>query len=242
MRYVCIHGHFYQPPRENPWLEIVEVEDSAYPYHDWNERITAECYGPNAWSRILDDRGRIVRIVNNYAWISFDFGPTLLSWLEREAPELYRAILDADREGCQRLDGHGPAMAHPYHHVILPLASERDRRTELVWGLRDFEHRFGRRPEGIWLPETAVDLPTLEAVAALGLRFVVLAPHQAVAVRPPGFSGWQDVSGGRVETTRPYRVVLPSGRELAAFFYDGAIARDVAFGDLLNDGRQLAAR
>lgn len=242
MRSVCIHGHFYQPPRENPWLEIVELEDSAYPYHDWNERITAECYGPNAWSRILDPRGRIVRIVNNYAWISFDFGPTLLWWLEREAPDVYHAILDADREGCERFNGHGPAIAHPYHHVILPLANEHDRRTELLWGIRDFEHRFGRRPEGIWLPETAVDLPTLELVAEFGIRFVILAPHQAAAVRPPGFSGWQDVSGGRVETTRPYRVVLPSGRDLVAFFYDGAIARDVAFGDLLNDGRQLAAR
>jgi len=242
VRYVCIHGHFYQPPRENPWLEVVELEDSAYPYHDWNERITAECYGPNAWSRILDARGRITRIVNNYAWISFDFGPTLLWWLEQAAPEVYQAILEADRQGRQRFGGHGPAIAHPYHHVILPLANERDRRTELLWGIRDFTYRFGRRPEGIWLPETAVDLATLEVVAELGITFTILAPHQAAAVRPPGFSGWQDVSGGRVETTRPYRVTLPSGRELVVFFYDGAIARDVAFGDLLQDGRRLAAR
>ncbi|MDW8059560.1 MAG: DUF3536 domain-containing protein [Thermomicrobium sp.] len=242
MRYVCIHGHFYQPPRENPWLEIVELEDSAYPYHDWNERITAECYGPNAWSRILDARGRIIRIVNNYSWISFDFGPTLLRWLEQEAPEVYRAILAADREGCERFDGHGPAIAHPYHHTILPLADERDRRTELLWGLRDFECRFGRRPEGIWLPETAVDLATLELVAQLGISFTILAPHQAAAVRAPGFTQWEDVSGGRVDPTRPYRVTLPSGRTIVVFFYDGPISRDVAFGDLLNDGRQLAAR
>jgi len=242
VRYVCIHGHFYQPPRENPWLEIVELEDSAYPYHDWNQRITAECYGPNAWSRILDANGRIVRIVNNYAWISFDFGPTLLRWLEQQAPEVYRAIIEADREGRERFAGHGPAIAHPYHHVILPLANERDRRTELLWGIRDFAYRFGRRPEGIWLPETAVDLATLDLVAQLGITFTILAPHQAGAVRAPGFSQWQDVSGGRVDPTRPYRVTLPSGRTLAVFFYDGPIARDVAFGDLLNDGRLLAAR
>lgn len=242
MRYVCIHGHFYQPPRENPWLEVVELEDSAYPYHDWNERITAECYGPNAWSRILDAQGRIIRIVNNYSWISFDVGPTLLAWLAREAPEVYAAIIAADREGRDRFAGHGPAIAHPYHHVILPLANERDRRTELLWGLRDFLHRFGRPPEGIWLPETAVDLATLDTVAELGISFTILAPQQALAVRPPGFTGWIDVSGGRVDTTRPYRVRLPSGREIAVFFYDGAIAHEVAFGDLLRDGRQLAAR
>ncbi len=242
MKYVCIHGHFYQPPRENPWLEVVELEDSAYPYHDWNERITAECYGPNAWSRILDAHGRIIRIVNNYAWISFDFGPTLLRWLEQEAPDVYRAILAADREGCERFAGHGPAIAHPYHHVILPLANERDRRTELLWGLRDFEYRFGRRPEGIWLPETAVDLVTLDLVAQLGITFTILAPHQAAAVRAPGFTAWQDVSGGRVDPTRPYRVSLPSGRSIVVFFYDGPLSRDVAFGDLLNDGRLFAAR
>ncbi len=242
MRYVCIHGHFYQPPRENPWLDIVEIEDSAYPYHDWNERITAECYGPNAWSRILDERGRIVRIVNNYAWISFDFGPTLLRWLEREAPEVYQAILAADREGCARFEGHGPAIAHPYHHVILPLANERDRRTELLWGIRDFAARFGRHPEGIWLPETAVDSATLELVAEFGISFTILSPYQAAAVRAPRFTQWEDVSGGRVDPTRPYRVTLPSGRSITVFFYDGPIARDVAFGGLLQDGRQLAAR
>lgn len=241
MKFVCIHGHFYQPPRENPWLEIVEIEDSAYPYHDWNERITAECYGPNGWSRILDARGRITRILNNYAWMSFDFGPTLLQWLESAAPEVYRRILQADREGQEHFLGHGPALAHPYHHVILPLAHPRDRRTELLWGVRDFLYRFGRKPEGIWLPETAVDTATLEAVANLGLSFTILAPHQARAVRPPGFTNWIDVSGGRLETTRPYRVVLPSGRSIAVFFYDGALSHEVAFGDLLQDGRQLGA-
>ena len=163
-RYVCIHGHFYQPPRENPWLEEIEQQDSARPYHDWNERITAECYGPNALARILDG-DRIVRIVNNYAYVSFNCGPTLLSWLEAHAPEVYRGIQEADRESAGRFGGHGSAMAQPYNHMILPLASRRDQATQVVWGLRDFRRRFGREPEGMWLPETAVDVASLEVLA-----------------------------------------------------------------------------
>ena len=162
---ICIHGHFYQPPRENPWLEAVETQDSAAPYHDWNERITAECYAPNAWARILDGENRIVSIVNNYASISFNFGPTLLSWLEEREPEVYRAILQADAESRGRFSGHGSAMAQAYNHAILPLANERDRRTQVAWGAADFRRRFGREPEGMWLPETAADTPSLEALA-----------------------------------------------------------------------------
>src|SRR5690606_25125937 len=165
-RYVCIHGHFYQPPRENPWLEAVEQQDSAQPYHDWNERITAECYEPNAWSRILNEQGRIWRIVNNYASISFDFGPTLLSWMQQHAPEVYAAILEADRQSMERFGGHGSALAQAFHHAILPLCNDRDKYTQVIWGIADFEHRFGRKPEGMWLPETAVNTPTLEVLAA----------------------------------------------------------------------------
>src|ERR1043165_7576823 len=157
-RYVCIHGHFYQPPRENPWLEEIELQDSAYPYHDWNERISAECYAPNAASRILDDQQRIAGMANNYAKISFNFGPTLLSWLEAKSPFVYRAILEGDRLGQQTYSGHGSALAQAYNHMIMPLANRRDKVTQVMWGIRDFERRFRRRPEGMWLPETAVDL------------------------------------------------------------------------------------
>ena len=263
-RYLCIHGHFYQPPRENPWLEAIERQDSAYPFHDWNERVTAECYAPNAVSRILDEEGRIVELANNYERISFNFGPTLLHWLEHHAEDTYEAILEADRRSIERFGGHGSALAQVYNHMIMPLANERDRRTQVIWGVRDFEHRFGRSPEGIWLAETAVDIPTLEAVAEQGLRFTILAPNQAGRIRPladtrpdPGVpggadagegdapepeEGWMDVSGGRVDPTRPYLCRLPSGREIVLFFYDGPISRAVAFEGLLRSGDKFASR
>jgi alpha-amylase/alpha-mannosidase (GH57 family) len=240
-RYVCIHGHFYQPPRENPWLEAIEHQDEAYPYHDWNELINAESYGPNADARILDPQRRIVRIVNNYASINFDFGPTLLSWLEQHARDTYRAVLDADRVSARHFHGHGSAMAQAYNHVIMPLANARDRHTQVVWGLYDFEHRFGRPAEGMWLPETAVDMASLEELAAAGIRYTVLAPHQASAVRRLGEHEWLQVDA-RIDTTQPYLCRLPSGRELAVFFYDGPASRAVAFEGLLKNGELLAQR
>jgi alpha-amylase/alpha-mannosidase (GH57 family) len=239
-RYLCVHGHFYQPPRENPWLEVIEQQDSAYPYHDWNERITAECYGPNSEARMLDSLDRIVRIVNNYARISLNFGPTLLEWLREHARETYDAIIAADRDSIARL-GHGSAMAQAYNHVIMPLASDRDRRTQVRWGVRDFEVRFGRRPAGMWLPETAVDIPTLEDLAAAGIRFTILAPHQAARVKPPG-RDWQDVQGGQIDTRRAYLQRLPSGAEITLFFYDGPTSRAVAFEGLLRNGEHFAQR
>jgi alpha-amylase/alpha-mannosidase (GH57 family) len=241
-RYVCIHGHFYQPPRENPWLEAIEVQDSAYPYHDWNERIDVECYAANAASRILDERERIVAIVNNYARLSFDFGPTLLSWMQTESPDAYVAVLAADRESRETFSGHGSALAHVYNHVILPLSNGRDKRTQIVWGIRDFETRFGRTPEGMWLPETAVDLESLEVLAAAGIRFTVLAPHQAARERAIGEVAWKDVAPGEIDTTRAYRLGLPSGASIAVFFYDGPVSRDVAFGGLLHSGERFASR
>jgi alpha-amylase/alpha-mannosidase (GH57 family) len=242
-RYVCVHGHFYQPPRENPWLEDVELQDSAYPYHDWNERITAECYEPNTASRILDQEGWIRRIVNNYARMSFNFGPTVLSWLETNEPEVYRAVIEADRQSRERFSGHGSALAQPYNHMIMPLANRRDKYTQVLWGIRDFEHRFGRRPQGMWLPETAVDLETLEVMAELGIAFTILAPHQARRVRKMDTANWQDVSRGGLDTTMPYRVRLPeSGRTIDVFFYNGEISRAVAFEGLLNDGEAFAKR
>jgi alpha-amylase/alpha-mannosidase (GH57 family) len=182
-RYVCIHGHFYQPPRENPWLETVEVQDSAAPYHDWNDRITAECYAPNGAARITDMEDRIVRIVNNYSRMSFNFGPTLLSWLADNAPRAYRMILDADRVSAERFSGHGSAMAQVYNHIIMPLANRRDAVTQIRWGIADFESRFGRKPEGMWLAETAVNRAVLDLMAQEGIKFTVLAPNQCARIR-----------------------------------------------------------
>ncbi len=244
-RYVCIHGHFYQPPRENPWLEAIEQQDSAYPYHDWNERITAECYAPNGHSRILDAAGRIARLVNNYSRISFNFGPTLLSWMERHAPAAYAPVVEADRLSAERFGGHGSALAQVYNHVIMPLANRRDKLTQVRWGTADFERRFGRPPEGMWLAETAVDLETLDLLAAEGIKFTILSPYQAARVRARGGAApgaWEDATGGRIDPTRAYECALPSGRSIALFFYDGPIARAVAFEGLLHSGERLAAR
>ncbi|MGQ9571882.1 MAG: DUF3536 domain-containing protein [Dehalococcoidia bacterium] len=241
-RYICVHGHFYQPPRENPWLEAIESQDSAYPYHDWNERITAECYAPNSASRILDDRGRIVQIVNNYARMSFDFGPTLLSWLEKRAPDVYAAILAADEESQRTFSGHGSALAQAYNHMILPLANRRDKYTQVLWGIRDFEHRFGRKPEGMWLPETAVDVETLDIMSEFGIQFTILAPHQASQVRRIGGRAWRDVSGERIYPSRPYLLRLPSGQQINLFFYDAPISRAIAFEGLLARGESFAER
>jgi alpha-amylase/alpha-mannosidase (GH57 family) len=239
---ICVHGHFYQPPRENPWLEVVELQDSAHPYHDWNERITAECYATNSASRILDDQNRIIRLVNNYSKISFNFGPTLLAWMEKHAREVYEGILDADGRSRTMFSDHGSAIAQPYNHMILPLAERRDKVTQIVWGIRDFEHRFNRRPEGMWLPETAVDLETLDIMADHDIRFTILAPRQARRIRPSGGERWYDVSGERIDPTMPYVQPLPSGRKIAIFFYDGPVSKAVAFEGLLNRGESLAQR
>ncbi|HZS00166.1 MAG TPA: DUF3536 domain-containing protein [Chloroflexota bacterium] len=242
-RYVCVHGHFYQPPRENPWLEAIELQDSAYPYHDWNERITAECYAPNAASRILDDRGRIVKLVNNYAQISFNFGPTLLQWMSEKAPGVYHEIIAADADSQKRFGGHGSAIAQAYNHMILPLANQRDKCTQVLWGTRDFEHRFGRRPEGMWLPETAVDLESLAILAEQGIRYTILAPYQARRVRPIGDTAWGDVGPEGIDPRMPYLLRLPGTRRtLTLFFYNGPISRAVAFEGLLSNGEYFAHR
>jgi alpha-amylase/alpha-mannosidase (GH57 family) len=241
-RYVCIHGHFYQPPRENPWLEMVEIQDSAYPFHDWNERITAECYGPNAVARILGSDGRITRLFNNYSRISFNFGPTLLAWMEAKVPDIYQRVLDADRESRDRFSGHGSALAQVYNHQIMPLADRTDKTTQVVWGIRDFRHRFGRDPEGMWLAETAADLETLEVLAEHGIRFTILAPNQAARVRQVGTKDWQDVSGSLIDPSVPYLQRLPSGKSIALFFYDGPVSRAVAFEKLLIRGEAFAGR
>jgi len=241
-RCVCIHGHFYQPPRENPWLEAVEVQDSAYPYHDWNERIADECYAPNAASRLLDSEGKIANIVNNYERMSFNFGPTLLRWLKADRPDVYEAVRAADGASRERFGGHGAALAQAYSHLIMPLANEADKRTQVVWGLRDFAHHFGRAAEGMWLPETAVDLSSLTIMAEQGIKFTVLAPHQARRVRKVGEKRWRDVREGKVNPRRPYLCRLPSGRSIAIFFYDGPVSHGIAFDGLLSSGEAFGKR
>ena len=239
-KYICVHGHFYQPPRENPWLEAIERQVSAHPYHNWNQRVSAECYQPNGVARILDKSGRIEKIINNYARISFNFGPTLLSWLEAEEPIVYERILEADKESRERFSGHGSAMAQGYNHAILPLCNKRDKITQVLWGIRDFIHRFGRMPEGMWLPETAVGLETLDIMARAGIKFAVLAPHQAARIRKRGESAWRDAAGCPLDAA--YEISLPEGRKMALFFYNGAISNAVGFEKLLSDGSHFLDR
>ena len=242
-KYVCIHGHFYQPPRENPWLEYVELQDSAYPYHDWNARITEECYRQNAASRILGPEKRIIEIVSNYESISFDFGPTLLYWLESHAPDVYEMILEADRRSREKYGGHGCAVAQAHGHIIMPLANTRDKYTQVIWGIEDFKGRFQRDPEGMWLPETAVDLATLDVLAEHGIKFTILAPRQARRVRKLAKgSRWKDVNEGDLDTSLPYLCNLPSGRQIALFFYNGPVSHGIAYGGLLHSGENFASR
>ena len=247
-KYLCIHGHFYQPPRENPWLEFVEYQASAQPYHDWNERITRECYGPNARARLHDQEGQIKKLLNNYERMSFNFGPTLLSWMEKAHPWIYDQILAADLASQDRYKGHGNALAQVYNHIIMPLARRRDKLTQIRWGLSDFEQRFGRKAEGMWLAETAVDTETLDMMAQEGIKFTILSPTQAQSVRPlsgsTGKNDWQDVSGGHIDPTLPYRVSLDkrSHRFMDIFFYDGPLSRAVAYEKILESGKNFLSR
>jgi len=245
--YVAIHGHFYQPPRENPSLEAIERQPSAHPFHNWNERVHHECYRPNAFARVLDGAGRVVDIVNNFEYLSFNIGPTLMSWLEHYDPETYQRIIEADRRSCARLNGHGNAIAQTYNHVILPLADERDKRTQIRWGKADFRARFGRDPQGMWLAETAVDAATVAALIEEGIRFIILAPSQAARCRPlPSVDDpdptWIEVGGGQIDPVRPYRCYGRDRRFLDVFFYDGPISHDLGFGDLLANSEYFAAR
>ncbi len=245
-RFICIHGHFYQPPRENPWLETVETQDTAAPYHDWNERVCAECYATNGAARIQNSKNQITRIVNNYARISFNFGPTLLSWLKENAPRTYRMILDGERRSRRHYKGHSSAMAQVYNHVIMPLANARDRVTQIRWGIVDYLTHYGIAPEGMWLPETAVDTESMELLAEHGIKFTLLAPHQCKRIRPLKEDGseadWIDTAGSTVNTTRPYLVRFASGLSIAVFFYNGPTSRAIAFEGLLNSGENFAAR
>jgi len=249
--YVTVHGHFYQPPRENPYLNAIERQPSAAPLHDWNERIHYECYRPNAFARILNDQGELLGIVNNFEYLSFNIGPTLMSWLEQYDLEVYQRILEADRKSCERLNGHGNAIAQVYNHIILPLANERDKYTQVRWGKADFCARFGREPEGMWLAETAVDYPTLKVLVEEGIRFIILAPSQAQRCRliptdDQSAPQWLEVGGGQIDPIQPYRCFLPDGDRhrdyIDIFFYDGPISRDMGFNDVLRSSQHLAGR
>ncbi len=229
-------------------MEKIEYQASASPYHDWNERITRECYGPNTRARLHHEKGRILKLINNYAYMSFDFGPTLLSWLEKTHPWIYGQIISADQLSRERFQGHGNALAQVYNHIIMPLATRGDKLTQIRWGLADFKNRFGRQAEGMWLSETAVDTETLNLMAEEGVKFTILSPTQAQSVRPlkgpAKGKAWQDVAGGRINPTRPYRVRLGDrGRRIIdVFFYDGPVSRGVAYEKLLGSGENLLAR
>jgi len=247
-RFICIHGHFYQPPRENPWLETVETQDSAAPYHDWNERVCAECYATNGAARIQNIKNQITRIVNNYARISFNFGPTLLSWLKDNAPRTYRMILDGERRSRKFYGGHSSAMAQVYNHIIMPLADRRDRTTQIRWGIADYQHHYGLPPEGMWLAETAADSESLELMAQNGIKFTILAPHQCKRARAMGEGEgwpndeWTNTPGASVDTTHPYLMKFKSGSSIAIFFYNGPASRAIAFEGLLDSGENFASR
>ena len=265
--YITIHGHFYQPPRENPYINEIERQESAAPFHDWNARIHHECYRPNAFSRIERRDGKIVKIVNNYEYMSFNMGPTLLSWMEFHDRDTYQAILDADKRSADRLNGHGNAIAQVYNHIMMPLANWRDKLTQIRWGKADFQSRFGREPDGMWLAETGVDYETLEALFLEGIKFIILAPSQAQRCRPMPTNehpnpAWQEVGSAQIDPNRPYRCYLRRHRNTSSnvselgqfhlpadndayidvFFYDGPISRDMGFGDLLGNSHNFAER
>lgn len=235
MRYVCVHGHFYQPPRENPWTGEIDDEPSAAPFPNWNARIAAECYEANGAARVGEASDEVQ---NNYAWMSFNFGATLLDWMARAKPALLESLRAADRASRRRWSA-GNACAQGFHHAILPLCSPRDKVTEVRWGLDAFAHYFGRPARGLWLPEAAVDVATLEVLASLGVEFTILAPRQARGVRAPGQSATTPVNADTLDTRRAYRAALPSGRSIAVFFYDGPHSRSVAFDGALSNGERF---
>ena len=243
-RFICIHGHFYQPARVNPWLETIELQEDAYPYHDWNEKITAECYMVNGGSHILNSEKKIKKIFNNYSWISFNFGPTLLSWIRSHDRRTYKSIIEADLAGREKFSGHGSAIAQIYNHLIMPLANKQDKLIQVSWAIKDFEFNFGRKPEGIWLSETAVDIETLEILAESGIKFTILSPAQALRIRKlnPDLDakGWIDVKNGKINTRMPYLCGLPNGSVINVFFYDSVLSNELAFGNLLSDGEIFA--
>ena len=247
--YFTIHGHFYQPPRENPWTGVIENQPSARPHHDWNDRIASQCYSPNAASRILSSTGRIQDIVNNYDYMSFNMGPTLMGWIRTHTPDTYKRIQEADKRSAERLNGHGNAIAQVYNHIIMPLASEEDKKTQIRWGIEDFKFHFGRMPEAMWLAETAINLPTVVELIKAGIKFTILSPTQADSFRELGTEEWEGCSNTDIDTTRPYRIYprdekgnLVCDGYLDVFFYNPWLSSAVGFEHLLRDAGVFGKR
>jgi alpha-amylase/alpha-mannosidase (GH57 family) len=242
---LVIHGHFYQPPRENPWTGIIDDQPSAQPFPNWNDRVYYECYRPNAFARVFDLKsGRIESIINNYESINFNFGPTLLSWIEKYHPGTYQRIVEADKKSLKKNGGHGNAIAQAYNHTILPLCNDADRITQVKWGVADFKHRFKRDPESLWLPETACHDVTMSVLIEEGLKYVILSPDQAERVRPLSGGDWTSMSDGRIDPGMPYRYFHRDGskRFIDVFFYDMGIARGIAFEGSLISSQTLIDR
>lgn len=241
LNYVTIHGHFYQPPRENPWTNEIEVQPSSVPYHDWNERIFYECYLPNSMAEIKNEYGRIVKLVNNYEYLNFNFGPTLLQWIKEKYLNVYNRIIEADKLSIEKHNGHGNAIAMCYNHIIMPLANEQDKITQVKWGIKDFIHHFGRAPEAIWLPETAVNYSTIDVLISEGMKYIILDVSQALAYREIGNRKWMNVSTGSLNPQHPYRCYSKTNHEkyIDIFFYDGPISKAVAFEKVLSNSFDL---
>ncbi len=235
-----MHGHFYQPPRENPWTQVIPSQDSAKPYHDWNDRITAECYKPNTRSRALDEHGRILDLLNNFAFLNFNIGPTLMSWMEKYYPDTYQRILEADKKSQERNHGHGNAIAQVYNHIIMPLAKTRDQLTQIIWGKREFAYRFQREAESIWLAETAINQETVQCLIEQGMKYVILSPTQAQRVREIGETEWKDVSNNGIDTTQPYRLFLRKEQEKSGLDEERHLNISMYFSMMAGCQRRLA--
>jgi alpha-amylase/alpha-mannosidase (GH57 family) len=241
---ICIHGHFYQPPRENPWTGEIEKQDSAAPYHDWNEKVFSECYEPNTEAHIINDKGEVIKKINNYEYINFNFGPTLFSWIKEKHPDTYTNIIEADKRSIIRHNGHGNAIAMAYNHIILPLANLQDKITQIKWGLRDFEYHFERKSESIWLPETACNWDTIEILISEKIKYIILDVGQAERIRKFGDAKWQGVTGGSIDPKMPYRCFSRLNRKkfIDIFFYDGPVSKAVAFDDVLQSSANLLGK
>lgn len=240
--YLCIHGHFYQPPRENPWTNEIELQPSAAPFHDWNERIFQECYKPNTEAIILDlSTNKVLERVNNYEYLNFNFGPTLLHWIKEKHFDIYCKIIEADKNSIKAHNGHGNAIAQAFNHIILPLANREDNITQIKWGLYDFEFHFGRKSEGIWLPETACNQNTLEYLIEENIRYIILDPSQAFRIRKFGNDAWINVSSGNIDTNIPYRAFSKKmkDRYIDIVFYNGSLSKSIAFDDIVFDSKKL---
>jgi len=247
--YLTIHGHFYQPPRENPWTGVIDRQPSATPFNNWNERITSECYQPNAHAKVKVDKDKVARTVNNYENINFNFGPTLVNWFKKNSPGLLKKIIAADRKSVLKNGGHGNAIAQVYNHIIMPLAARVDQETQIIWGLRHFEHTFGRKSEGMWLSETAIGPLTIKLLIDNGVRYTILSPAQARKIRKIGSSHWYDVSNNNINPRRPYRIYDVDkygkrihSRHIDVFFYDGPLSVDLSFHDLLGNADNFGRR